>query len=89
MAWTQNKRRSVQSYTMGLMRPVADASIGVSDRAAVAWLFAATSYPTPTVITGGDRIVSVLGRAMGNKAFGLSRRESFGRPAWPLQTIHC
>lgn len=44
---TETKRRSVQAYTMGLLRPVADGSITVGDRATVAWLYAADSYPSP------------------------------------------
>lgn len=36
---TQNERRSVQAYTLGLMRPVADGTIGPEDRSVVAWLY--------------------------------------------------
>lgn len=45
MAWSQTKRRSVQAYTLGLMRPVATGTIGILARATVAWLFAADSWP--------------------------------------------
>lgn len=51
---TETKRRSVQAYTLGLMRPVADGSITVGDRATVAWLFAADSYPEPPTPTTPD-----------------------------------
>lgn len=45
MAWGETKRRSVQAYTLGLMRPVATGTIGILARATVAWLFAADSWP--------------------------------------------
>lgn len=45
---TQNKRRSVQAYTLGLMRPVADGTIGMADRATVTWYYSGLSYdPNP------------------------------------------
>jgi hypothetical protein len=53
MAWSETKRRSVQAYTMGLMRPVATGTIGVLARATVAWLFAADSWPS----SGGTAIL--------------------------------
>lgn len=46
MAWSETKRRSVQAYTLGLVRPVATGTIGVLERATVAWLFAADSWPS-------------------------------------------
>lgn len=49
MAWTETKRRSVQRYACpgtGPL-PVADGTIAVGDRAHVAQLFSADSYPAP------------------------------------------
>ncbi len=34
------KRASVQAYTLGLMRPPPDGTVGDSDRPVVAWLYA-------------------------------------------------
>lgn len=36
---TENKRRSVQAYTFGLIRPVTDGTIDAADRAIVAWFY--------------------------------------------------
>jgi hypothetical protein len=36
---TENKRRSVQAYTFGLIRPVPDGTIDANDRATAAWLY--------------------------------------------------
>jgi len=41
---SENKRRSVQAYTLGLMRPLADGTIDQSDRATVTWLYSGLSY---------------------------------------------
>lgn len=49
---TQTKRRSVQAYTFGLMRPVADGTVGDGDRATVTWLYSGLSYSPPPPITG-------------------------------------
>lgn len=52
---TVNKRRSVQAYTLGLMRPVADGVIDAGDRAMVAWFYSGNTYPpTPPPSGGGD-----------------------------------
>ena len=37
---TENKRRSVQAYTLGLMRPVADSNVTAGDRRMLAWTYA-------------------------------------------------
>lgn len=53
MAWTETKRRSVQRYNCpgcGPL-PVADGTISVGDRAHVAHLFSADSYPAPAAPT--------------------------------------
>jgi hypothetical protein len=44
---TENKRRSIQAYTLGLLRPVADATISVGDRAMLTWLYASEFSPEP------------------------------------------
>ena len=36
---TENKRRSVQAYTIGAMRPRPDAAVDAGDRATVAWMY--------------------------------------------------
>lgn len=41
---TQNKRRSVQAYTLGLVRPVADATVGTADRPSLAWFYSGINY---------------------------------------------
>ena len=43
---TENKRRSVQGYSIGIM-PVPDGTIDASDRATLAWLYAGFVYGTP------------------------------------------
>jgi hypothetical protein len=45
MAWTAAKRKSVQGYTPGLGTPYPDATKPAGWRGAVAWLFAADSWP--------------------------------------------
>lgn len=44
---TKAKRASVQAYTLGLMRPPPDGTVGVGDRAAVAWFYSGLSYSPP------------------------------------------
>lgn len=51
MAWTQTKRMSMQRYGVPGVLPYADSSIDVGDRAHVAGLFAADSYPAPPTPT--------------------------------------
>ena len=41
---TENRRRSVQAYTLGLMRPLADGTVGAPDRATVAWFYSGLTY---------------------------------------------
>jgi hypothetical protein len=53
MAWTAAKRKSAQGYTLGLMTPWPDVAKPVGWRAAVAWLYSADSYPTPSTPTSG------------------------------------
>lgn len=48
MAWTEEKRRSVQRYGGGGVLPVADGTIDAGDRAHVVGLFAADSFPAPS-----------------------------------------
>lgn len=52
---TETKRRSVQAYTFGLMRPLPDGAISSGDRATVAWLYSGLSYspaqPAVPVVT--------------------------------------
>lgn len=55
MAWTAAKRKSVQGYTPGLANPYPTGTIGIQARAAVAWLFAADSYPAPVVPPASTR----------------------------------
>lgn len=70
---TETKRRSVQAYTRGLMRPLADGTIDVGDRACVAWLYAGLTYG-PAVAGGGLSIGTSLGSSSGiSIGSGLSR----------------
>lgn len=41
---TRNKRSSVQAYTFGLMRPLADGAATEPDRATLAWLYSGIDY---------------------------------------------
>lgn len=41
---TKSKRASVQAYTLGLMRPPPDGTIGIGDRATVAWFYSGLNY---------------------------------------------
>lgn len=41
---TENKRRSVQAYLLGLVRPVADGAITSPDRATVGWFYSGLAY---------------------------------------------
>lgn len=41
---TEDKRRSVQAYTLSLMRPSPDGSMSKGDRATLAWLYSGLNY---------------------------------------------
>lgn len=41
---TRNRRASVQAYTVGLARPLADGTIDASDRATSGWHYAGLAY---------------------------------------------
>lgn len=72
---TETKRRSVQAYATGLMRPLADGTINTGDRACCAWLYAGLSYApvsaahsinigtgiSPTQLTGGSSGIGSAG----------------------------
>lgn len=49
MAWTARKRKSVQGYTPGLATPW-PGTVDQGWRSAVAWLFAADSWPSAAVV---------------------------------------
>lgn len=53
---TEDKRRSVQAYTFGLMRPLADGSIDVGDRACATWLYSGLNYGPPVPPTNEDNL---------------------------------
>lgn len=71
---TQDKRRSVQAYTEGLVRPVPDGAIGAADRATCTWFYSGISYnPTPPAQTGGISIPTGLSPEEGiSHDYGLS-----------------
>jgi hypothetical protein len=48
---TENKRRSVQGYTIGGIMPVPDGTVGTTDRPSLAWLYAGISYAAVAAIT--------------------------------------
>jgi hypothetical protein len=54
---TEDKRRSVQAYTMGLMRPVADGTVDAADRATCAWFYTGLTYSEPPPPAEGYRII--------------------------------
>lgn len=54
---TRNKRASVQAYTLGLQRPLADGAITAPDRATSGWHYAGLAYSgTVTPPPVGDDI---------------------------------
>lgn len=56
---TENKRRSVQAYTFGLMRPRADATIGTTDRPVVVGLFASAASFLATGLSFSAQIIGL------------------------------
>ena len=58
---TKAKRASVQAYTLGLMRPPPDGTVGLGDRATLAWLYAGLSYAEAVADTVRGYVVR-LGR---------------------------
>lgn len=65
---TAAKRASVQAYTLGLVRPPPDGTIGEGDRATAAWLYAGHDYDVPPApaATGQRRTqIMSVGRMMG------------------------
>jgi len=48
---TENKRRSVQAYTLGLARPIADGTIDEGDRATSTWFYSGIDYDNPAPST--------------------------------------
>ena len=56
---TETRRRSVQAYTFGLMRPVPDSTIGAGDRATATWLYSGLfdggAEPVPEAERKNDR----------------------------------
>jgi len=53
---TENKRRSVQALSTGLMRPVPDGALDEGDRATCAWYYAGLSYGPPVPPSPGGGI---------------------------------
>jgi hypothetical protein len=55
---TETKRRSVQAYATGIMRPVSDGAVGAADRATSAWLYAGLVYSgAPPAVVASDYII--------------------------------
>ena len=82
---TENKRRSVEAYTLGLMRPVPDSVVTMPDRATVIWLYSGLDYsggepPSPVGIPKSGFLCNV-GRLMGRGTMGLLFVIGI---AWPL-----
>ena len=50
---TPVRRASVQAYTLGLLRPVPDGTVGEGDRAMVTWLYHGIDYQGVIGIYGG------------------------------------
>lgn len=65
---TENKRRSVQAYTFGLVRPIPDGTIAAPDRATSAWYYSGITYASEGA--------AIVGRFM--KPFGFG----FGMFRW-------
>lgn len=49
---TENKRRSVQAYWLGLARPVPDGTVDAADRATSAWFYSGITYANPSPAVG-------------------------------------
>ena len=47
---TAAKRASVQSYTLGLMRPPPDGTVGTQDRPTLAWFYAGMVYAAAVLV---------------------------------------
>lgn len=65
---TETKRRSVQAYTFGLMRPEADLTIDSGDRATATWLYSGLAYEPFVPAVGGEEprgFMVNIGRFMG------------------------
>lgn len=78
MAWTQTKRMSVQRYGVPGVLPLADSSIDVGDRAHVAGLFSADSFPAPpTPSATRAKIVSMGTRTMRTDSRMGMRQEAY------------
>lgn len=83
---TENKRRSVQAYTFGLMRPVADSTILAPDRATVGWLYSGLTYAAPSAFVADTQ----AGYMSNGKSFTgplLSRQRSRYRPRTDLRDL--
>ena len=51
---TENKRRSVHGYTLNVVAPVADGTVGDPDRPHLTWLYSGLTYSAPTAgLVGG------------------------------------
>jgi hypothetical protein len=59
---TEDKRRSVQAYTLGLLRPVADASVDTQDRPTVGWFYSGITYSAAAAVV--YHLIRTLTRAM-------------------------
>lgn len=63
---TENKRRSVQAYLLGLVRPLADGTVGDADRATVGWFYAGITYAAAVVVEAVGNTVHMR-RFMGRR----------------------
>lgn len=64
---TESKRRSVQAYSLGLMRPVPNNAISAADRATLAWLYSGLFSDDETAsgaAQGGVVMICSVGRLM-------------------------
>lgn len=75
---TQNKRRSVQAYTLGLVRPLADGTISAADRATSSWHYSGLTYSPPVAGGHGLNWLTSLTPFSGIGTAGLSKYGSTG-----------
>ena len=61
---TKAKRASVQAYTLGLMRPPPDGTVGVSDRPVLAWFYSGITYALATAAAIFNPMICSVGRLM-------------------------
>jgi hypothetical protein len=58
---SETKRRSVQSYSLPGVLPLADGTVAEGDRAHVSWYYSGMDYDSPTSVTVSAVVQGVRG----------------------------